>query len=241
MPFAHDGSVRLEIGGPTQRAAHVTGITRIPFGLDRLPRSIGIDDLRLPAASVSDAPLRLNSEPLPAAAMQEAPGNHTARVAAAMDWLISSCGDYAPLRRQFIVTYVAFVESQIDAHRGELTERLARYDGLYAAHDWFWSALRPLPRAWLPGPAGLLPAEIAFWDGNRPLAFEVSARDTPRQAVLHAAGIEVLRVDADTLERPEALGALLPAAFHKFWHRQKLPASPFRRPIPRGVVDAPTA
>jgi hypothetical protein len=218
---------------------------RIPFGLDRLPRSIGIDDMRLPAASVSDVPLRLNTEPLPAAAMLEAPDDlpnyHRARVAAAADWLVSLCGDYVPLRRRFIATYFAFLDGQITAHQTELTADLARYDGLYVADDWFWSGLRPLPRAWLPGPEGRVPTEIAFWDGSRPIAVEISPHDAPRQAALRTAGIEVLRIDTDALATPATLGALLPAPFHNFWRGQALPASPFRRPMPRGVLDAPTA
>jgi hypothetical protein len=216
-------------------------LMRIPFGLDRLPRSINLDDPRLPTAPAGIDALRLNTEPLPQAAMPEVIGNHTARVAAALDWLVSLCGDYAKPRRRFIATYFAFLTAQIAAHRAALAENLARYDGLYTPDDWIWSAPRPLPRAWLPGPDGMLPAEIVFWEGTQPLAVEFAARDTPRQAALKAAGVKVLRIGPDTLAEPEALGAVLPAPFHVFWRGLVLPASPFRRPIPYGVLGPATA
>jgi hypothetical protein len=224
----------------------MTTIPRIPFGLARLPRSIGRDDPRLPTAAAGTKPLRLNTEPLPPAAMLETGLDHAARVAAMQDWLISLCGDYAPLRRHFILNYFAFLAAELRTHEASLAEDLARYDGLYAPGDWLWSALRPLPRAWLPsaaspGPGSMLPAEIAFWDGTQPLAIELSARETPAQAALRAAGIQVLRITPDTLATPGAVGALLPASFRRFWRGQILPASPFRRPIPRGVVRPATA
>jgi hypothetical protein len=219
----------------------VTTLKRIPFGLDRLPRSISIDDPRLPTAPAGAGPLRLNTEPLPQAAMPEAASDHPARTAAAIDWLGSLCGDYAPARRRFVTTYFAFLAEQLDTHRAALIAELARYDGLYTADDWLWSALRPLPRAWLFGPEGPVPAEIAFWDGRQPFAIELSARDTPRVIALRTAGLSVLRIAPDALADPATLGTLLPAPFHGFWRGQTLPASPFRRPIPRGALGPATA
>ena len=75
---------------------------------------------------VGDEPLRLNSEPVPPDAMPLVIGDHAARVAAAIDWLDSLCGDYAPLRRQFIAAYFRLIAAQIDAQRAELAERLSR-------------------------------------------------------------------------------------------------------------------
>jgi hypothetical protein len=217
-------------------------LDRIPFGLERLPQSIGTNDARMPAASIGPGPLRLNSEPLPPAAVPDAAGDHAARTSAAIEWLHSLCGDYAPLRRRFITTYFAFLATQLDNHRAALAADLAPYNGLYTPDDWLWSAPRPLPRAWLVGPDGPIPAEIAFWDGAQPLAIELSVRDTPRQAALRAADLSVLRIASrDTIADPAALGALLPAPFHGFWRGQILPASPFRRPIPRGVLGPATA
>ncbi len=216
-------------------------LLRIPFGLDRLPHATGVDDPRLPVALAGPAPLRLNTEPLPPSAMPEVAGEHAEQVATATDWLASRCGDYAPLRRRFITTYFAFLAAELDAHRAALSADLARFDGIYGPDDWLWSALRPLPRAWLASPNGLLMAEIAFWDGTQPLAIDLSVRDTPRHAALHAAGIPVLRIGPDELADPAALGALLPAPFQGFWRGQALPASPFRRAVPRGALDVVTA
>jgi hypothetical protein len=206
---------------------------RIPYGLDRLPRTLRLDDPRLPAVSVGDVPLRLNSEALPPAAMPDAMGDHTARVVAMTVWLQGLCGDYAPLRQRFIAAYVACVGAEIAAQRAALVDALRRYDGLYAPEDFLWSAPRPLPRAWLPAGNEQMFAEIAFWDGVRPVAIELSARETPRQAALQAAGIAVVRLE------PEALGDLparLPGLVRGFWRGERLPMSPFRRVMPRGVV-----
>jgi hypothetical protein len=212
---------------------------RIPFGLDRLPRNFVPGDMRVPSAVAGADKLRLNSEPVPADAMPLATGDHTARITAARDWMISLCGDYAPLRRQFISSYLEFVTAHLVAHRSELAEHLRRYHGLYAPEDWTWSALRPLPRAWLPAGERMLQAEIVFWDGARPIAVELAARPTERQAALLAAGIDVVRVDPPVLSGdPMQLAALLPACFQYFWQSQTLPSSPFRRPIPQGLVTA---
>jgi hypothetical protein len=200
---------------------------RVLFNLERLPRTMAFDDARLPHVVVGGAALRLNSEPVPPDAMPLAIGDHATRVAAAIDWLGGQCGDYAPRRRRFVVWYFDFIAEHLSAHRDELAERLRRFDGLYAPEDWTWSALRPLPRAWLATPNGALPADIAFWDGLRLFAVE---HDTTRQRALRNAGIEVLDIAKDPVR--------LPAGFHEFWRGEMLPASPFRRPIPRGVVGA---
>ena len=215
----------------------MTGTRRILYGLDRLPRTIALDDTRLPGVAVGSDKLRLNTEPLPPDAMPLAIGDHAARVAAATEWLISLCGNYAPLRRQFIRCYFGVIAAEIAAHRAELAEQLKRYDGLYSPDDWTWSALRPLPRAWLPARDSMLPADIAFWDGTQPIAIELAARDTERQAALRAAGIKVCRIEPSVLAGDMVrLADMLPDSFRRFWQDQTLPSSPFRRPIPRGVV-----
>ena len=206
---------------------------RIPFGLDRLPRSIALDDPRLRCAVVGADKLRLNSEPVPADAMPLAVGDHAARVAAAIEWLTGLCGDYAPLRRQFIGCYFDFIAAHLEAHRAELAERVKPYDGLYAPEDFLWFALRPLPRGWVPAGGTLLPADMVFWNGAQVVAIELSARETEKQKALAAAGVVVLRIEPDALSR---LGDALLDSFRRFWEGQLLPASPFRRAIP-GVGD----
>ena len=206
---------------------------RIPYGLDRLPR-----DPSLRSVEVGNSPLRLNTEPVPPDVMPLATGDHAARVTAALAWLESLCGDYAPLRRQFITAYFRFVASVIDAHRTELLARLQRYDGLYAPEDFLWSAPRPLPRGWVPVGERWLPADMLFWDGMQPIAIELAARDTDRQRVLLAAKVVTLRIERAAFDR---LDALLPPGFHRYWDDEALPSSPFRRPIPQGVLAQPQA
>lgn len=191
----------------------------IPYALDRLPR-----DPSLRSVAVGDEPLRLNSEPVPPDAMPLVAADHAARVTAAMDWLNSQCGDYAPLRRRFIASYFAFIAAEIDAHWHDIAERLAAYDGLYQPDDMTWSALRPLPRGWIPVSDRWLPADIVFWDGGRPIVMELGTRETEREKALAAAGAHVLRVDPDALD--------LPDSFKGFWQHIALPSSPFRRLIP---------
>jgi hypothetical protein len=205
---------------------------RIPFGLDRLPRTIALDDPRLRCATVDDEPLRLNSEPVPQDAMPLAIGDHAARVAAAIDWLTGLCGDYAPLRRQFIAAYFGTIAAQLEARRADLVERLKPYDGLYAPEDFLWSALVPLPRGWVPVNDQVLPADMVFWDGTQPIAIEIAPRTTARQSALESAGVLVLRIEPGTMN----VGPCLPDSFQHFWQGQILPSSPFRRPIPLGVM-----
>jgi hypothetical protein len=209
-------------------------LQRIPYGLDRLPRSMALDDVRLRCAVVDDEPLRFNSEPVPPEVMPLVIGDHAARVAAAQQWLEGLCGDYAPLRRRFVEAYFGFIAGHLAAHRFELAERLRRYDGLYAPEDFLWSAWRPLPRGWVPLRGQLLPADFVFWDGRQIIAVEVAARDTERERALRASGIVVCRI------APAALGRLdetLPNSFLRFWEGQVLPSSAFRRPVPKGILE----
>jgi hypothetical protein len=159
-------------------------------------------------------------------------GDHAARVAGAIDWLSGLCGDYAPLRRQFIAAYFSHIAEQLEAHRADLVKQLNQYDGLYAPEDFLWSALMPLPRGWVPAGDRLLPADIVFWDGTQAIAIEIASRTTARQAALEAAGVFVLRIEPGTLD----IGPCLPDSYQHFWQDQILPSSPFRRPIPPGVI-----
>jgi hypothetical protein len=179
--------------------------------------------------TVGGQPLRLNSEAVPAEAMPLATGDHAARVAAATAWLESQCGDYAPLRRQFVAAYLRFVAAQIETHRAELAARLARYDGLFAPEDFLWSGLRPLPRGWVPVGERHLPADVVFWDGTQAIAIELAARETEKQKALQAAGVVVHRIAPPAFDR---MGDVLPDRFHRPWDGETLPSSPFRRPIP---------
>jgi hypothetical protein len=148
---------------------------RLLWGLDRVPRGIPRDDPRLRGVELGPAPLRLNTEPVPAEIVP-ADTTHEARWAALAQWLEAACGDYAVTRRRAVAAYLDFVRAELNAHRAELADRAARFDGLYAAEDWAWSALRPLPRAWL-GDDG--PIDLAFWDGARLHRLDLAAPRFP--------------------------------------------------------------
>ena len=185
--------------------------------------------------AVGDEPLRLNTYPVPQDAMPVVVGDHAARVAAAVEWLSGLCGDYAPLRRQFIVGYFRAIAGQLDARRDDLVERLKPYDGLYAPDDFLWAALMPLPRGWVPVGDRLLPADMVFWDGTQPIAIELAVRPTERETALRAAGACVHRLEPVALAEMQ-FGTFMPELCRRFWEGRRLPSSPFRRAIPLGVV-----
>jgi hypothetical protein len=203
---------------------------QIPFGLERLPRTTDPNDPRLPAVAVSAGKLRLNSAPLPQDAVMLASTDHATRIETVTRWMGGLCGDYNPNRQRFIAAYFRSITAHLNAYGDELIERLRRYDGLFQPHDWLWSALRPLPRAWLPADAKLLPCDFAFWDGERPIAVELAAQETERTRALGAAGLEVRCVAPGMLDG-DILGAL-PDGFRWFWRSEVLPSSPFGRPVP---------
>jgi hypothetical protein len=174
---------------------------RILYGIENLPRDPS--NPRLPSVSVGPAKLRLNSVPLPTDLAPVEP-THEARRTALGAWLLAQCGDYARDRRRFVTAYLDWAEQEITSHRAAIEAQLARFDGLYRPEDFFWSAPRPLPRAWLPDGAGWARADIAFWDGT-----------------------EALRIDASA-----DVAAQMPPAFQRFWEGEILPTSPFRRPWP---------
>lgn len=202
---------------------------RIVYGLDHLPRGVASDDPRLPGVLAAGGWLRLNTEPFPPPLAPA--GDHAARIAAAREWIVGQCGDYAPPRRRFVAAWFAWAEAAIAAERPALAAALARFDGLYVPEDWLWSAPRPLPRAWLPGPAGPVFAEVAFRTPSGPLA--VVLGEAEREAGQRAAGIAVWRPGREVLAGgPDALAAVLPAGFAGFWGGEVLPCTPFRRGLP---------
>jgi len=204
---------------------------RIPFGLDHLPRAMRYDDPRLPGVTLGAEALRLNTEAVPAEVMTIA-SDHAGRVVAMNDFLRSLCGNYAVQRQRFVENYIVGASAHIEAHRRELATRLKRYHGLYAAEDWLWSALRPLPRAWLPAGEKMVLADIAFWDGTRFIVIDFS--DQPE-----IPGVTTCRIDpAREGDDPITLLKRLPRCFQFFWNPERLPVSPFRRPIPAGAVPA---
>lgn len=184
--------------------------------MSQLPRGVSLDDPRLPAVLLTGEPLRLNSEPHRG---EIAAPDHATRVAVLRAALCAACGDYARDRYRFVHGYFGFIAGEIDASRARLEQGLQPYARLYTADDWTWSALRPLPRPWIPVGAKLLPAAFAFWDGAAVIAVE---NEPHRADALREAGIETLSLDGDKF----------PDSFREFWRAEKLPRSPFRLPWP---------
>ena len=152
-------------------------------------------------------------------------------------WLCAQCGDYAPQRQQFVRCYLDAMASHLLEHRAPLDEALRRFHGLYVPEDWLWSALRPLPRAWLVGDAGVSGADIAFWDGARAIVIGFGAMPSPSAATA-SGNIPVELAPADLADATDRLMTRLPDVFRQFWRNETLPCSPFRRAIPDGVVVA---
>jgi hypothetical protein len=175
---------------------------RVLYGIERVPRTLAPDDPRLPAVELGPVPLRLNSVPLPAVAWGADPGSHAGRRAALEAWLLAQCGDYNATLRRAVLCLLDAMEDGMD--EAAIAADLARFDGLYLPEDRFWSAPRPLPRAWWQQGGEWRHAELAIWDG----------------AVLHALDI-----------RREAA---LPAICREFWRETSLPMSPFRRDLVGG-------
>jgi hypothetical protein len=179
---------------------------RMLYGLDRLPTTLSADDPRLPAVDLGAAPLRLNSVALPTDAWGTGGTDHVARMAAIRVWLLTGCGDYNEASRRAVARYLDAIAAHVTLHHDALAGGLARFHGLYQPHDWCWSALRPLPRAWWQRDGVWTRADLAFWDGN---------------AVIEA-------------RAPDFATGDLPTAFRHFWHGEILPVSPFRRAVPDG-------
>ena len=173
---------------------------RILYGLESLPRDP--DNPRLPAVTAGPAMLRLNSLPLPADMAPEEP-SHAARVSALRDWLLRQCGDYAGDRRRFVEAYLHWVVAALAAARADIAATIVRFDGIYAPQDFFWSAPRPLPRAWLNHEGEWRRFDMLFWDGAR--ALEVDCALPPDMQ--------------------------MPRPLQRFWEGEALPKSPFRRPV----------
>lgn len=149
-------------------------------------------------------PLRLHSVPMPLDAWEDGARDHDARMAATRTWLLRACGDYNLALGRRVTRYLDAVAAHIDRHRDALAAGLARFHGLYQPDDWFFSALRPLPRAWWQQGDAWSRADLAFWDG---------------QAIVSTA--------ADTFA-----GGDLPPEFAEFWRGAVLPVTPFRQDIP---------
>ena len=179
------------------------------FGLDRVPRSLAVDDPRLPAVELGPQMLRMHSVPLPVEAWGDDAGSHAGRRAAYTAWLLAQAGDYNVALRRALTRMLDAFDAAILAAEGEIASDLAGFDGLYQPKDRLWSAPRLLPRAWWLAGDVWSRADIAVWDG------------------LSVTALTAAQVNA----APDVLG-LLPSACAGFWRQGGLPMSPFRRVLP---------
>jgi hypothetical protein len=196
---------------------------RILYGLDHVPTDIAGLHARLPGVELGPAPLRLNTEPLPP---DRFPADDTtaSRMAAVERFLADAAGEYSRARHRFIAMYMAFIAAHLHRHDAVLAERLRPYDGLYAVGDWGFSALRPLPRAWLPVAERRVPVDFAFWDGRAVIAVVLGGAPDP---ALAASGVSVCGIGPEALlgDAEEIVGRFLPGSF---WEGERLPMTPFR-------------
>jgi hypothetical protein len=190
------------------------------------------DDPRLPAATVTEStPLRMNTEPLPPEAMGPGTADHAARLTAMKRHLRELCGEYAAWRPAFVERYLDALAAHIEEHRQTLSDGLRRYDGFFAPEDWLWSALRPLPRAWVEINGALTNIDVAFWDGAQVIAVMPEDAKVPEPPGLLRISPKITAFDGHRFL------AALPGIFHQFWRDETLPRSPFRRAIPAGVLE----
>jgi hypothetical protein len=212
----------------------------IPYGTGTAPG----DAAGAPVVTIEPQkrlPLRLNNAPY---AFPEPPDPiRLARLEERLDFLhehlTSFCGLWDRLPRLFLTLYFRAIATAIERNRKALLARAAAAGGLFDYRDWSFSALRPLPAAQLPlpGEAGFIRADIAFWTGTALLAVEIlgsagvgRARQAER-AALRQGGVSVVELAGSALQREgeAALAGALPAPFWNFWESETLPSSPFGR------------
>jgi hypothetical protein len=184
-------------------------------------------------------PLRLNDGPYEFAELPPAAGTGTVaeRLAILRDHLTEFCDQWAKRPRQFVGLYFRFVDNVITTDRAALDAHVAKFGGLFTADDYAFSALRPLPRAYLPvaGDAHLR-VDFAFWTGAHLVAVDITSDEArgsawqERARQLEAAGVRRIEIPSAAVAKddPDVLRMALPPEFAAFWRAEPLPSSPFR-------------
>ena len=240
----------------------IPDIILVPYGVDSWSvEDIGITRLSdgtirpeapFPCAVIdktSRKPLRLNSEAFSIAPNLNARPGATP-LSVIRDHLRSLCRTWDQLSLRFIDGYFAHLTDMLGVHRDAIAKKLAPFAGLYAAEDWIFSALKPLPRAHIHAPRNhsatwetedFVQVDFAFWLGERMVAVLsrpgtlTPAKATERRARLEQADVTTVHFTADDLAKePTVLfnrvigdfGALIESA-------DIVPSSPFRPEIPR--------
>ena len=222
------------------------------IGIKRLSDGAIRPDAPFPCAVINKTgrkPLRLNSEVLSIAPNLNAQSGATP-LTVIRDHLRSLCRTWDQLSLRFIDGYFAHLTNMLAVHRDAIATKLAPFAGLYAAEDWIFSALKPLPRAHIYAPRNngatwetedFVQVDFAFWLGERMVAVLsrpgtlTPAKATERLARLEQADVVTVHFTADDLAKePTVLfnrvigdfGALIESA-------DIVPSSPFRPEIPR--------
>ncbi len=142
-------------------------------------------------------------------------------------------------QKLFLDRYFEFIALRVERQSDELKAKIAEFGSLYRYQDWVFSALRPLPQAWLNttageyDPAAMTGVDFAFWTGDKIVAVEITGTETAGPRVLEQRerlrknGVTVLEIPQSTLVRDEVFAETLPEPFHNFWQGQTLPLGPF--------------
>ncbi len=243
MPIALSGKLVIPYGSASIRSDV----------LRRLSLS-QMDDLERPAAPVAvvnekaGQPLRLHSLVYPFTLPPVA--QDLAHADTQLDFLerhlLRLCGDRAKIRRHFIGCYFEELRRHVRAHQDIFEQRTEPLAGLVELHHWCFSALLPLPRAYLmwaqPGAnsdwqqSDFVSVDAAFWTGRHLIAVTIDDGTTltgQRERAydgLRQADVRLINVDKAALKNSHdtSLLAVLGDSFTSCFDGQSLPASPFR-------------
>ncbi|SON56709.1 hypothetical protein HDIA_3168 [Hartmannibacter diazotrophicus] len=165
------------------------------------------------------------------------------------EYLTRLAGPWNPIGGQFLGRYLAFLDTEVDRHRGEISDRLAPFGGLYDPRDVLYSAPAPLPRAFVHAPApdtrsepgairpeDFVKVDFAFLVGGKTIAaLGLPSRLTPGtlrrlQERLSAAGVTTVSFAAKDLgsEDGAVFRELLGHEGLRFWKDETLPIAPGR-------------
>lgn len=208
----------------------------IAYGLDALPADGDLTGLPWVDIPMGMRALRLNSDALPLGARSQMQLGDGDLFEAVRDQAVERCSPWANTPRRLLAWYFAEVARRLADHSGDLAPRLSATGGLYTVEDWRYSALKPLPRAFLPvGPGETVKVEVAVYRDGRWAALDSwGAEPTPKarrlkSEALAGAGIEVIDYGTgDLTPGNDALfGRIMGGVGLAFWEGDVLPTGPF--------------
>jgi hypothetical protein len=162
-------------------------------------------------------------------------GTVTERLDFLRDYHETLCGTYAKRPRQFVALYFRLIDTILAADRPALEKKAAGFGGLFTWQDYAFSALRPLPQAFLPVGDSHPKTDFAFWTGKQVVVIDI-AGDTrgpgwiERCRRLNDAGMLTIEPPISIFVKndPAALRDLLQPEFSTFWQSEAMPSSPFK-------------